>query len=387
MAQVNVENATKRFGRMKALSNVSMVFPDGAVTCILGPSGCGKTTLLRTIAGLETIDEGGIYFNDRPVTYGKVSTRNVGMVFQAPVVYRGLSVKDNVALPLRRAGMSAVEIRNTVAETLELLELNSLAEGNVDTLSAGDRQKVAIARAVARRPEVLLLDEPLTNVSAQERAVLKHALKRLLTHRRQTVIYVTHDQSEAMTLADVLAVMRDGIMVQYGPPRDLYESPAEEFVGRFLGAPGMNFLNLRGAGAWGSQNLTLLLGTEIGEAVFQSSEAARVGFRPEHVTVLRERASNAIPGEVKRATITSCGQTLMIINVGEDSVVAKVWDSHAPRRGDKVWMGVSTNQLHFFTEGGRRVDNLEHDVGAGSADVITRGEDLREEIGIRIETR
>lgn len=365
MAEVQFVNLVKQYGATAALKSVSGLFRDGLVTCILGPSGCGKTTLLRTIAGLESPDFGQILFDGVAVEHVPVSSRNVGMVFQAPVVYRGLSVWDNVALPMRRARIVASEMRKAVDEVLDLLELRALSRESVDHLNAGDRQKVAIARAVGRKPQVLLLDEPLTNVSAQERAVLKRTLKRLITYRHHTVVYVTHDQSEAMTLADVMIVMQSGTVMQAGSPRDLYEHPQNQFVGWFLGAPGMNFLHRSVGLSQGWDALAGLWEPRLRDKILNRTEIESVGFRPEHVSVEPQARDGWSEGIVKYATVTTCGQILLTAAVGPAVVVAKCATLPGITKGDAVWLRVGSESVHFFESGGNRIvwDRVSLDVG------------------------
>lgn len=355
MANVEFTNLVRQYGRTTALKSVSGVFGDGLVTCMLGPSGCGKTTLLRTIAGLEQPNSGTIRFDGTAVEHLPVSARNVGMVFQAPVVYRGLSVWDNIALPLHRARVGGSEIRKAVDEVLDLLDLGALATSVADRLNAGDRQKVAIARAVARRPRVLLLDEPLTNVSGQERAVLKRALKRLLTYRHDTVVYVTHDQSEAMTLADVMVVMQDGVIMQHGAPRDLYESPQDEFVGWFLGAPGMNFLHLANDRSEVGRRVEGLWEPDLRARIVRAGNLGSIGFRPEYVRVALNPQHGWSEGIVQHAALTTCGQILLTAQVGTTTVVAKHAGLSLLSKGHRVWMRIPSEHVHFFGPDGQRM--------------------------------
>jgi len=242
MLDIRLENLRKEFNKeVVAVRDLDMTFAGGTTTCLLGPSGCGKTTLMRIIAGLETSTHGDVYFGDECVTNLSTRQRNIGMVFQYPVVYRGISTRENIELPLKQERLTADERRKRVDEVVELLALGDSVNKDMTELDNGTRQKVAVARAVARQPRIILFDEPITNVDISAKLQLKRALKELITRLNQTIIYVTHDQTEAMTLADKIALMKDGSIVQYATPRELYNSPDDVFGGWFLGNPGMNF--------------------------------------------------------------------------------------------------------------------------------------------------
>jgi ABC-type sugar transport system ATPase subunit len=252
MADIRVERLRKVFGPVVALDDVDFSFPDSSVTCLLGPSGCGKTTLMRIIAGLEAPTSGDVFFGERRVTCLPPRKREIGMVFQYPVVYKGINVRENIELPLKSEKLSAADRRRRVDEVIEVLGLAAAADKDVSRLDNGTRQKVAVAREVARQPRIILFDEPITNVDATAKLQLKRAFKELTRRLSQTIVYVTHDQTEAMTLADQIALMRDGRIVQCDAPRTLYNRPADRFAGWFLGNPGMAFFDaeLHGSGAF-----------------------------------------------------------------------------------------------------------------------------------------
>ena len=242
VADVRVDAAAKYFGDFAAVEDVSTTFREGTVTVLLGPSGCGKTTLMRMIVGLETPTTGKIYIGDREVTKVPTSDRKIGMVFQYPVIYRGTTVERNIELPLIAAKIDASERKRRVESVAEVVGIADLLKLNVDRLDNAGRQRVAVAREVARQPEVLLFDEPITNVDLTSKLELKRSLKNLFKSLQQTIIYVTHDQTEAMSLADNIALMNNGRIVQMGSPREIYGQPNDVFAGWFLGSPGMNFL-------------------------------------------------------------------------------------------------------------------------------------------------
>ena len=220
MLDIRLDHLTKTFdrGNVVAVDDLTLTFPAGTTTCLLGPSGCGKTTLMRMIAGLERPTRGDIYFGDERVTHLSTRQRNIGMVFQYPVVYRGISVRENIELPLREQKLSKEERERRVREIVELLEMGDSIDSSINQLDNGTRQKVAVARAGARQPRIILFDEPITNVDINAKLQLKRALKELFTRLNQTVVYVTHDQTEAMTLADRIALMQDGRITQNAPP-------------------------------------------------------------------------------------------------------------------------------------------------------------------------
>ena len=324
MIDIRVQNLTKQFGNFIALQALNMTFPAGTVTCLLGPSGCGKTTLMRIIAGLETPTTGNVYFGDRRVTELSTSKRNIGMVFQYPVVYRGISVRENIELPLRDdRSLSASDRARRVDEVLDILEMRDAASKEIGQLDNGTRQKVACAREVARRPSIILFDEPITNVDINAKLQLKRALKELFTRLKQTIIYVTHDQTEAMTLADNIALMRDGVIAQMARPRELYDNPNDAFAGFFFGNPGMSFYEnvpLRnGAAEW-----PLFAGcVELPAAAGVSGQAV-LGIRPEHVKVSITQSPAAVACTVLSKSIVTGGQYLITMQVGPLQAKAKI---------------------------------------------------------------
>ncbi|MEL7234542.1 MAG: ABC transporter ATP-binding protein, partial [Chloroflexota bacterium] len=242
-SEIRLEKLRREFGPTIAVDDITVTFPSASVTCLLGPSGCGKTTLMRMIAGLQEPTSGEIYFGDQNVTDLTPSQRNIGMVFQYPVVYRGMTLFGSVELPLKQERINSKERKKRVTETLESLNLMDVAYERVAELDNATRQKAAVARAVARQPQIILFDEPITNVDVSAKVQLKRALKGLVKQHAQTIIYVTHDQTEAMTLADEIALMQSGKIIQRGRPRDIYNVPNSRFGGWFLGNPGMNFVD------------------------------------------------------------------------------------------------------------------------------------------------
>jgi ABC-type sugar transport system ATPase subunit len=331
MADVRVEGLRRQFGSLMAVKDVSFVFPEGAVTCLLGPSGCGKTTLLRMIAGLERPSAGTIRFGDRDVTTLAARRRDVAMVFQYPVMYRTLNVVENIELPLANdRTLTVAERRRRVDEAIEILELGDARRLHIDRLNLAARQKVAVGRAIARRAAVTLFDEPTTNVEVHAKLALIRAFKELRRHVRQTIVYVTHDQTEAMTLADQIALMREGEIVQCAPPRELYDQPNSEFGGWFLGNPGMNFLTVQPAEGSGFavDGVPFPLAAPLLEL-----EDVRFGIRPEYIRIAATPLPDSVPARVLRRAVAIGGQHLVTLAVGGSRIKAKVPPAEGPSRG------------------------------------------------------
>ncbi|HEY8418700.1 MAG TPA: ABC transporter ATP-binding protein [Limnochordales bacterium] len=249
-APVRLEHVTKRFGHVVAVNDVSLDIPGQKMVTLLGPSGCGKTTTLRIIAGLESINAGRIFIGDREVTHQPASQRPITMVFQSYALFPHLNVFENVAYGLRNLRVPQAEIRRAVAEALELVGLAGLEARAPSQLSGGQQQRVALARALVMRPQVLLLDEPLSNLDAKLRKQVRQELRALQQRLGITSIYVTHDQSEALALSDIIVVMRDGVIQQIGPPEELYARPANAFVARFIGDANLVEAEVRGGAVW-----------------------------------------------------------------------------------------------------------------------------------------
>ena len=362
MADIRVANLTKTFGALRAVDDVTFAFPSGKVTCLLGPSGCGKTTLMRIIAGLETQTSGAIYFGDQDVSRLSPSKRSIGMVFQYPVVYRGISVYRNIELPLQSMKLSKPERTRRVDEAIHLMGLTANANQDVSKLDNGTRQKVAVAREVARQPQFILFDEPITNVDADSKLHLKRSLKELTRSLRQTIIYVTHDQTEAMTLADQIALMEEGKIVQCAPPRELYNHPADRFGGWFLGNPGMVFFSASLSGAGDERTLESPL-FPVPVSVQGSSDAndhITIGIRPEHIRVSPDAAPGSVAANVDRKSVQIGGQYLVALSIAgvpDSGFKAKV----APSAGERlpaagtVHVSLPLDQVSLFDSAGNRI--------------------------------
>ncbi|MBW2057194.1 MAG: ABC transporter ATP-binding protein [Deltaproteobacteria bacterium] len=356
MSEIRLVDLRKEFDDVVAVRDVTITFPSGTVTGLLGPSGCGKTTMMRMIAGLERQTAGEVYFDNERVTDLPPRERRIGMVFQYPVVYRGISVYRNIELPLMEEKLSGEERKRRIQEVVEILGLQESIDKDTAQLDMGTRQKVAVARAVARQPRIILFDEPITNVDVEARVQLKRALKELTKQRDQTVIYVTHDQTEAMTLADQIALMKDGRIVQCDAPRRLYNQPNDVFGGWFLGNPGMNFFDHDVETSDGSQRLTSPLFP--GPVEIYGADGARrvtIGIRPEHVRISLEQTSRSVRGRISRKFIVVGGQYLLSIEFGERLLKVKVDPVLGRQVQDEVWVECPLEWVTVFGPDGHRL--------------------------------
>ncbi len=280
MVDVTFESVSKRFGQVEVIPELDLTLKSCEFTVLLGPSGCGKTTLLRMVAGLEYPSTGTIRIGEKEVTDLKPSARDIAMVFQSYALYPHLSVADNLAFPLRVQRVSKAERAHRSAGVAEVLGLTELMDRKPRQLSGGQRQRVALGRAMVREPGVFLFDEPLSNLDASMREEMRSELIRFHKHHGKTMIYVTHDQVEAMTMAQRIVVMKDGIIQQIGTAREVYQNPTNTFVARFIGSPGMNLLNFTADEKLhaGGSPITCLAGYNPPDR-----DAVTIGFRPEDV--------------------------------------------------------------------------------------------------------
>ncbi|MFB6082325.1 MAG: ABC transporter ATP-binding protein [Halanaeroarchaeum sp.] len=329
--------------------DVSLDVRDGEFLVLLGPSGCGKTTALRQIAGLETPSEGQILFDGRDMTDVGPSDRNVAMVFQDYALYPHLTVRENIEYPLKIRDVPPEERDERIAETAELLEIEDLLEKDPGELSGGQRQRTSLARAIVREPSVFLLDEPLSNLDAKLRRDMRSELKRLQSELDITTVYVTHNQTEAMSMADRIAVMNDGTVRQIDDPETLYDQPRSTWVADFIGSPGMNLL------AGESSDGTIEL--ETGESLRISSTSTgpvTLGFRPESLSVVADASQNGIEGVVD--TVEPLGEfTLVTVDCGTDVLKAKVPETTV-ERGDSVKVTFEESDAYVYDEEGILVE-------------------------------
>jgi multiple sugar transport system ATP-binding protein len=364
MAKVKISGLHKRFGTVHAVRGIDLDIPDGEFTVLVGPSGCGKSTLLRTIAGLEEIDDGTIEIGDEVVNDMRPRDRDVAMVFQDYALYPHMTAFGNIGLSLRARGMPKPEIERRVRHTAEMLGIAALLGRYPRQLSGGQRQRVAIGRAIVRNPRVFLFDEPLSNLDAQLREEMRGEIKRLHQDIGTTMVYVTHDQIEAMTLADRIVLMRDGTIEQQGAPLDLFEQPASLFVAGFLGSPQMNFLRgtLVPDGTAtavrlgdGSAMLRLPPSRPVGAAL--NGASVILGLRPEHAG----RAGSDPPtnGAARvQATIElvqpTGSRTYATFRLAGQAVMAELQAHDVSRPGEQIAIDINLRRASLFdAESGR----------------------------------
>ncbi len=353
MARVELDNLTKTFGDVKAVDNVSLLVEDGEFLVLLGPSGCGKTTTLRCIAGLERVDEGRVVIDGNDVTQLAPGKRGVSMVFQSYAVFPHLRVFDNIAFGLRLKKTPADDTKERVTQAAELLDLAELLDRYPHQLSGGQKQRVAVARAIVVNPEVLLMDEPLSNIDALLRLRMRAELKLLQRKLGATTIYVTHDQVEAMSIGDRIAVMNEGKIIQCDTPTSIYEKPADTFVGGFIGTPPMNLL-----GGTVSK-VDDKLGVQIEEFFLESPESLKgelegrvgeeiiVGIRPESVEASNESFEGAMEGETLLEEALG-SNILLTVQIGEAMAKFSVPPGYRVRPDRKIWFGIQKDRLRFM---------------------------------------
>jgi multiple sugar transport system ATP-binding protein len=343
MASVSYQHVTKRFaGGNVAVNDLSLEIKDTEFMVLVGPSGCGKSTALRMLAGLEEITEGEIRIGDRIVNGLAPRERDIAMMFQSYALYPHMSVYDNMAFGLKMRGMVRAEIEGRVRSAANILELGPLLTRKPRQLSGGQRQRVALGRAIVREPQALLLDEPLSNLDAKLRVQTRIELQKQHHRLHTTFVYVTHDQVEAMTMGDRIAVMREGVLQQVAPPREIYDNPANMFVAAFIGIPTMNLIPVTIQGKTAKAS-----GFNIELSRAPGVESALLGVRPEALT---EHARADHPGldlKVEVAEVLGPDQFLYGVVAG-DAITARVDPQLKVHVGDRVRLSVDTRRLHLF---------------------------------------
>ena len=356
MAGLELRGVRKSFGATDVIHGVDLEVRDGEFVVFVGPSGCGKSTLLRMIAGLEEVTGGEIRIGAERVNELGPSERGIAMVFQSYALYPHKDVAGNMAFALRHAGEDRRVIDERVRRAADILGLEPLLHRRPRELSGGQRQRVAIGRAIVREPEVFLFDEPLSNLDAALRVQMRVEILRLHGRLGTTMIYVTHDQVEAMTLADRIVVLQGGRIEQAGTPMELYHHPANRFVAGFIGSPRMNFLDAE-AGGRTERGLAVRLRDASEIAVPVGGEAAQgapvvLGVRPEHVRVAADASAGALRGEVLVVERLG-GETLLHVDLGaEEPLVAKADGAVAARPGEAVGLDLVPESLHLFDRSG-----------------------------------
>ena len=330
MAKVELKSLVKSFGNVSVIKGVSLDIPDGSFTVLVGPSGCGKSTLLRQIAGLDMPSSGNILIGERDVTFDEPSDRGISMVFQSYALFPHMTVRQNIEFGMKLAKVPSDERAKRVANAAAVLHLEPMLDRKPAALSGGQRQRVAIGRSIVRNPDVFLFDEPLSNLDAALRTQMRVELAALHEKLKATMIYVTHDQVEAMTLADQIVVLNAGIIEQVGSPTELYERPQTEFVATFIGSPKMNLLKGRAA---------------------EAERAATVGVRPEQITIGPEGRWDA-----KLAFVEYLGnENIIYLDSEFGQVIARTSQPVETPFGSTVRFGYDPANLHRFGTDGRRV--------------------------------
>jgi multiple sugar transport system ATP-binding protein len=359
MAQIDLIDVQKYFGSLHVIRDMNLTINDGEFVVMLGQSGCGKTTTLRAIAGLESITSGKILIDGKEVQDNTASNRDIAFVFQSFSLYPHMTVYENIAFPLRAVGMSSGDREKAVHEVAEVLRITSLLGRRPSALSGGDMQRVAIGRALVRRPKALLMDEPIGALDAKLREEMRAEIKRLHISRNSTSVYVTHDQVEAMSLADRIVIMHDGILQQIGAPDEVYLRPANLFVAQFVGSPVMNVTDAHVSGSNGAARVSLG-GVEGGfhfpekilNAVARSRGNVAIGIRPEAVQLSHEPVHGGL--EVVTTNIEPLGShDIVDVRVGEATLRARTPSGFVGGEGARVWVDLDADEAHFFdTESG-----------------------------------
>ena len=351
MANVVLSNVSKSYGSLEVIAGLDLAIDDGSFTVFVGPSGCGKSTLLRMIAGLEPITRGTLEIDGKPMNDADPIERGVAMVFQNYALYPHMTVEQNIGFSLRMAGLGKEDIARQVAVAAQTLQIEPLLKRKPAQLSGGQRQRVAIGRAIVREPEVFLFDEPLSNLDAELRVSMRVEIAKLHNTLGSTMIYVTHDQTEAMTLADKIVVMRDGKVEQAGTPEELYDNPDNLFVAGFIGSPRMNFLRSTLLGG----QVRLEAGAEWAAA--GSDGPVLVGMWPEHFVAPGTGAADV---SVKVDVVENLGGTRFVYGTlgSGESVVIEARERTGIKAGDLISFGIRPERAMLFSPSGMRLRNI-----------------------------
>jgi multiple sugar transport system ATP-binding protein len=356
MAKVTLEKVSKFYGDVEAVKKIDLEISDNEFLVLVGPSGCGKSSTLRMIAGLEEIDEGKIIIGEKTVNELEPRERNVSMVFQNYALYPHMTVEENLGFSLKIAGMQKNDIDKRVAEAAGILDIDEFLQRKPAQLSGGQRQRVAMGRAIVRRPDVFLFDEPLSNLDAKLRNQMRTEIKRLHQKVKTTIVYVTHDQVEAMTLADRIVIMKDGIIEQIGTPLELFETPATKFVATFIGSPSMNMIS---STIKKDQEIYIMV-TEDGlnipvpkskQDVVKEGQKISFGFRAEDIVPLKfgNKPSQSWGHKSKVNLSEPLGtETLIFTNFGKIEIVSRMFTPELVRAGDELEFALNLERTYLF---------------------------------------
>jgi multiple sugar transport system ATP-binding protein len=357
MAQVTLEQVTKKFDQVVAVKDVNLTISDKEFVVLVGPSGCGKSTTLRMVAGLEEITGGTIKIGERVVNDVPPKDRDIAMVFQNYALYPHMSVYDNMAFGLKLRKFPKQEIQQRVQEAAEILGIQELLQRKPRALSGGQRQRVAVGRAIVRKPQVFLFDEPLSNLDAKLRVAMRAELKKLHDRLQATVIYVTHDQVEAMTMGDRIVIMKDGLIHQVGAPLEVYAQPQNQFVAGFIGSPAMNFIKCTvgakdGQLCFSHAGFSLPVPSARAKALAAyKDKPVTMGIRPEdlHEATPQDPANSVVDATVE--VVEPIGHEIYLdVMVGESEIIARVSPDTPAKVGQKIKLAATTEKLHAFDQ-------------------------------------
>jgi multiple sugar transport system ATP-binding protein len=358
MAQIELKKIWKRYGDVIAVKDLTLTISDREFLVLLGPSGCGKTTTLRSIAGLETVNEGDILIEGKRVNELRAADRDIAFVFQLYALYPHLTVYKNISFPLETQGMKKDEIDKAVQEVAEILKIKSILKKKPSALAGGDLQRVALGRAMVRRPKAFLMDEPIGTLDAKFREVMRTELKRLHIDIGATTVYVTHDQVEAMSMGDRIAVMKEAELQQVGAPGEVYDNPANLFVANFIGSPGMNFMDVHCTGTGQNTQAALRSDEQIrftfskdvyGKLTEKNAEGKDLvlGIRPEWVEIDHKKTNGQVAAEIY--VVEPLGSSQIIdLKIGSEIIKTRTSADFKSNIGDKVWVTLNEKKVHFF---------------------------------------
>lgn len=354
MGQIELQNVRKSFGEVEVIQDISLDIKEGEFVVFVGPSGCGKSTLLRLISGLETLSSGSISIAGRDVTHAAPADRKIAMVFQSYALFPHISVRENVGFGLKIAGLPQAEIDTKVNSVAGILGLEKLLDRKPRELSGGQQQRVAIGRAIVREPAVFLFDEPLSNLDAALRVQMRIELIKLHASLDATMIYVTHDQVEAMTMADRIVVLRDGVVEQFDTPVELYDRPANKFVAGFIGSPKMNFVPATPGSAGKVSIASKVKKAFAGVNKHNMSPEMTVGIRPEHIAYSHTKGDWRGIVSVEEQLGSDAYLYIDVEEIG--SVTVRAVGERSFKRGDEIYLTFEADKCHLFDGDGSRIN-------------------------------